>query len=261
MLELCHCTAEEALLKLPVDAAAIDVVNASLLTSLNGALIEAIATASSLDLSHTDLSSGTEDEVDAQAIVDELVLRRSELQRAKKDYSESHKEKDFAKIQEKKRDAKAREENSTAAINRLETRLAKLNTGFESVPWGLLSAAWQGQCPSHLSLKNCGLTAFALSKLRIVLADHVCELFLDGNDLEDRGAEEVTELLAEGSKLTRLAVRNCSFTDLGMGTLAAGVARSSSLEHLDARNNGLSTAGASQAFVAVQRFRPVTCLL
>ena len=34
--------------------------------SLNGALIEAIATASSLDLSHTDLSSGTEDEVDAQ---------------------------------------------------------------------------------------------------------------------------------------------------------------------------------------------------
>ena len=104
-----------------------------------------------------------------------------------------------------------------------------------SVPWGLLSAAWQTQCPSHLSLKNCGLTAFALSKLRIVLAPHVChgrtsaakdesaacvcqaivlvrilrrqgefcsgkpadklgievcELFLDGNDLEDRGAEE-----------------------------------------------------------------------
>ena len=39
--------------------------------------------------------------------MDELVLRRSELQRAKKDYSESHKEKDFAKIQEKKRDVRA----------------------------------------------------------------------------------------------------------------------------------------------------------
>merc|ERR1712072_970831 len=138
---------------------------------------------------------------------------------------------------------------------------AKLNTGFECVPWGRLAVAWQAQCPSYLSLKNCALTAFALGKLRVVLAPHVCELFLDGNDLEDRGAEEVTELLAEGSKLTRLAVRNCSFTDLGMGTLAAGVVRSSSLEHLDARNNGLSTAGASQAFVAVQRFRPVTCLL
>merc|ERR1712124_104028 len=94
---------------------------------------------------------GTEDEVEAQAVVDELVLRRGELQRAKKDYSEAHKEKDFPKIQEKKRDAKAREENSTAAINRLETRLAKLNTGFESVPWGLLSAAWQTQCPSYAS--------------------------------------------------------------------------------------------------------------
>merc|ERR1711939_890659 len=109
--------------------------------------------------------------------------------------------------------------------------------------------------------KNCALTAYAFSKLRIVLAPHVCELFLDGNDLEDRGAEEVTELLAESPQLKRLAVRNCGFTDLGMGTLAAGVARSACLEQLDARNNGLSTAGASQAFVAVQRFRPVTCLL
>jgi hypothetical protein len=261
MLELSHCTAEEALLKLPVNAATIDIVNASLLSSLNGALIDAIATASSLDLSHTDLSSGTADEVEAQAAVDELLLRRGELQRAKKDYSEAHKEKDFAKIQEKKKAAKQREDDSNAAIGRLETRLSKLSTGFESVPWGLLSEAWRIQCPSHLSLNNCALTAFALSKLRIVLAPHVCELFLDGNDLEDRGAEEVTELLAESSKLKRLAVRNCSFTDLGMGTLAAGVARSASLEHLDARNNGLSTAGASQAFVAVQRFRPVTCLL
>merc|ERR1719214_95363 len=128
MLELCHCTAEEALLKLPVDAAAIDVVNASLLTSLNGALIDALATASSLDLSHTDLSSGTGDEVEAQAIVDELVLRRGELQRAKKDYSEAHKEKDFPKIQEKKKSAKQREEDANAAIARLETRLAQLNT-------------------------------------------------------------------------------------------------------------------------------------
>merc|ERR1711937_644647 len=152
-----------------------------------------------------------------------------------------------------KRDAKAREENSTAAIGRLETRLAKLNSGFESVPWGMLAVAWRPQCPSHLSLKNCALTAFALSKLRIVLAPHVCELFLDGNDLEDRGAEEVTELLAESPKLTRLTVRNCGLTDLGMGTLAAGIVRSASLEHLDVRDNGLSTAGASQAFVAVQR--------
>jgi polyhydroxyalkanoate synthesis regulator phasin len=261
MLELCHCTAEEALLKLPINAAAIDVVNASLLSSLNGALIEAIATASTLDLSHTDLSSGTADEVEAQAAVDELVLRRGELQRAKKDYGEAHKEKDFPKIQEKKKVAKQREDDSNAAIARLETKLAKLNNGFESIPWGMLTTAWGTQCPSHLSLKNCALTAFALSKLRVVLAPHVCELFLDGNDLEDRGAEEVTELLAESSKLKRLAVRNCSFTDLGMGTLAAGVARSTALEHLDARNNGLATAGASQAFVAVQRFRPVTCLL
>merc|ERR1719456_1394303 len=138
MLELCHCTAEEALLKLPVDAATIDVVNASLLTSLNGALIDAIATASDLDLSHTDLSSGTGDEVEAQAIVDELVLRRGELQRAKKDYSEAHKQKDFPKIQEAKKSAKQREDDSTAAIGRLETRLAKLNSGFESVPWGML---------------------------------------------------------------------------------------------------------------------------
>jgi hypothetical protein len=261
MLELCHCTAEEALLKLPVDAATIDVVNASLLSSLNGPLIEALATASTLDLSHVDLSSGTNDEVEAQACVDELVLRRGELQRAKKDYSEAHKEKEFPKIQEKKKNAKGREDTATAAIGRLETRLAKLNTGFESIPWGMLSEAWRNQCPSHLTLKNCGLTAFALSKLRVVLAPHVCELYLDGNDLEDRGAEEVTELLSESSTLKRLAVRNCGFTDLGMGTLAAGVARSAVLEHLDARNNGLSTAGASQAFVAVQRFRPVTCLL
>merc|ERR1719301_454352 len=115
-LELCHCTAEEALLKLPVNVAAIDVVNASLLSSLNGALIEALAEASSLDLSHTDLSSGTGDEVEAQAVVDELVLRRGELQRAKKDYSEAHKEKDFAKIQEKKKGAKQREDDATAAI-------------------------------------------------------------------------------------------------------------------------------------------------
>ena len=35
--------------------------------------------------------------------MDELVLRRGEVQRAKKDYSEAHKEKDFAKIQEKKK--------------------------------------------------------------------------------------------------------------------------------------------------------------
>jgi hypothetical protein len=261
MLELCHCTAEEALQKLPVNAASIDIVNASLLSSLNGALIEALATASSLDFSHTDLSSGTGNEVEAQAVVDELVLRRGELERAKKDYSEAHKEKDFPKIQEKKRLSKDREDTASAAIARLESRLAKLNSGFESVPWGMLTVAWRPQCPSHLSLKNCAITAFALSKLRIVFAPHVCELFLDGNDLEDRGAEEVTELLAESSKLKRLAVRNCSFTDLGMGTLAAGVARSASLEHLDARNNGLSTAGASQAFVAVQRFRPVTCVL
>jgi hypothetical protein len=260
-LELSHCTAEEALLKLPVNALSIDVVNASLLSSLNGALMEALATASSLDLSHTDLSSGTEDEVEAQAVVDELVLRRGELQRAKKDYSEAHKEKDFPKIQEKKRNAKQREDDSNVAIGRLENRLAKLNTGFESVPWGMLTVTWQSQCPSHLSLKNCALTAFAFSKLRVVLAPHVVELFLDGNDLEDRGAEEVTELLSESPKLTRLTVRNCGFTDLGMGTLAAGIVRSAALEHLDARNNGLSTAGASQAFVAVQRFRPVNCLL
>jgi hypothetical protein len=244
-----------------VNAAAVDVVNASLLTSLNGALIEALATASNLDLSHTDLSSGTGDENEAQAVVDELVLRRGELQRAKYDYSQAHKEKDFQKIQEKKKNSKQREDDATAAIGRLEKRLAQLNTGFESVPWGMLSAAWRTQSPSHLSLKNCALTSFALSKLRIALAPHVCELFLDGNDLEDRGAEEVTELLAESPKLTRLAVRNCGFTDLGMGTLAAGIARSAALQHLDARNNGLSTAGASQAFVAVQRFRPVNCLL
>merc|ERR1719238_1003253 len=116
MIELSHCTAEEALVKLPINAARIDVVNASLLSSLNGALIEALATASNLDLSHTDLSSGTGNEVDAQAVVDELVLRRGELQRAKKDYSEAHKEKDFAKIQEKKKAAKQREEETTAAI-------------------------------------------------------------------------------------------------------------------------------------------------
>merc|ERR1719301_80762 len=131
-LELCHCTAEEALLKLPVNSATIDVVNASLLSSLNGALIDALATASNLDLSHTDLSSGSGDEVEAQAIVDELVLRRGELQRAKKDYSEAHKEKDFAKIQEKKKAAKQREEETTAAMNRLDTRLATLTNSFES---------------------------------------------------------------------------------------------------------------------------------
>merc|ERR1719456_1777616 len=132
MLELSHCTAEEALLKLPINHASIDNVNASLLSSLDGTLIEALATASNLDLSHTDLSSGTGDEVEAQAIVDELVLRRGELQRAKKDYSEAHKQKDFPKIQEAKKASKQREDESVA-IGRLESRLAKLNNGFESV--------------------------------------------------------------------------------------------------------------------------------
>merc|ERR1712224_753381 len=105
-----------------------------------------------------------------------------------------------------------------------------------------------GECPTRLALKTCGLTAYALAQMRAAVAPHVKTLVLDGNDLGDRGAEEVTELIAESACLEHIALRNCAFTDLGMGTLAAGVARSRALKTLDVRQNNLATGGAAEAF-------------
>jgi polyhydroxyalkanoate synthesis regulator phasin len=251
-------SAEKAREQLPAELGA---VNASLLSSIDAPFLQAVASASDLDLSFSDLSSGTSAEVEATAAVDELALRRSELEKAKFEYGEAHKEKDFAKIQEKKKAAKSKQEATTAAISTLEQKLAKLNAKMDSAPWSVLIGKWKTACPTRLSLKTCGLTAYALAQLRPVLAPHVKTLLLDGNDLGDRGAEEVTELLAECTCLEHLAVRNCSFSDLGMGTLAAGVARSKALQTLDVRQNALATGGAAEAFLAVQRFRAVKCLL
>jgi hypothetical protein len=261
-MELSHCTAADALKKLQATPPP-DAVNASLLASIDAALLAALAHASDLDLSHSDLSTGTGTEGDVQACIDKMALHRGDLARANTDYNNAHKEKEFAKIQEIKKSATERKEKNSAALAELEERVKKLKAQMDAAPWRLLQRAWEAACraPARLVLKNCGLSAFSLAELRAAVAPHVEELVLDGNDLGDRGAEEVAELLAVSPQLKRLAVRNCGFTDMGMGVLAAGLARSGSLQSLDARANGLSTSGAAAAFDAVQRFRPTECLL
>lgn len=240
-------------------------VNASLLESANADLIDRLATADDIDLSFTDLSSGTDAEREAQTICDRIARMEGEVIRAEKEYNTAHLEKEFEKIAQKKKNSKGRKEQALMEIDQMGTRMRQLNETMEHALWKRLQAAWEGagRGPKRVVFKNCGLSPFILLKLLPSLSIEATEVILDGNDLEDRGAEVCAELLRDAVELQTLSVRDCGFTDGGMGTLAAGIVSAPKIKTLDARDNGLSTRQSAQlAFGALEQFKPgVECLV
>lgn len=204
----------------------------------------------SLDLSHQDLSSGTDREQQIWQLRAETVILEKEKTVNEKKKKDSGSEKDFAVAASKKREAVAEIERCTRRLAEIADMMGVLEGQVKEMPWWLLCLRWEAcsvNTISRLDLSDCCLHATAIKQLASTLLEleqrgdgtKVTELTLDGNNLGDIGMAPLTELLRLTTHLEALRVRNVGITESGLSELVAGLVTNKSLLLLDVRSNGL----------------------
>lgn len=203
-----------------------------------------------LDLSHQDLSSGTDSEermykMRAERVVLEAVKKKEEQKKM-----DSSKEKDFAVAASKKREAQAEIDRCTVRLAEIAEQLGILEEHMKEMPWWLLCMRWEAVSMNNivrLDLCDCCLHGTAIKQLVSTLLEiehrgegaKVTQLLLDGNNLSDSGMAPLTEYLRLTSHLEALHVRNVGISEQGLSELIAGLVKNKSLLLLDVRSNGL----------------------
>lgn len=203
-----------------------------------------------LDLSHQDLSSGTESEDRIFKLRAEKVILESTKKKEEQKKLDSSKEKDFAVAASKKRDAVAEIERCTTRLAEIAEQMGILEEHMKQMPWWVLCMRWEAvsmNTITHLDLSDCCLHSTAVKQLVGTLLEleqrgdgaKVTQLKLDGNNLGDLGMAPLTELLRLTKDLEALHVRNVGITDQGLSELIAGLVKNKTLLLLDIRSNGL----------------------
>lgn len=203
-----------------------------------------------LDLSHQDLSSGTEREDKIFKLRGEKVILESTKKKEEQKKFDSSKEKDFAVAAAKKREATAEIERCTTRLAEIAEEMGILEGHMKEMPWWVLCMRWEAvsmNTITHLDLSDCCLHSTSVKQLVGTLLDleqrgdgaKVTQLKLDGNNLGDIGMAPLTEFLRLTKHLEALHVRNVGITDQGLSELIAGLVKNKTLLLLDIRSNGL----------------------
>lgn len=203
-----------------------------------------------LDLSHQDLSSGTDRELRIFQLRGEKVILDDTKTKEEQKKRDSSKEKDFAVAASKKRDAQAEIDRCTTRLAEIAEEMGILEGHMKEMPWWFLCMRWEAVSMNtikHLDLSDCCLHSTSVKQLVGTILDlehrgdgaKVTQLKLDGNNLGDIGMAPLTEFLRLTSHLEALHVRNVGITEQGLSELVAGLVKNQTLLLLDVRSNGL----------------------
>lgn len=211
-----------------------------------------------LNFSHNDLSSGTDQEKRIFELRNERTVLEAEKTFHEKKKTDSAKEKDFAVAASKKREAIAGIEACTGRIAEIDEEMGTLEEHLRWMPWYVFISRWESRMTNtimHLDLRDCCLHSTAVKDLTNTLltleqrtiGERVRRLSLDGNDLGDIGMAPLTSYLRLTDSLEALHLRNVGITDRGLSELVAGLVKNKSLRLLDLRSNGLCEIEIGQA--------------
>mmetsp|Transcript_51537 Transcript_51537/g.110450 ORF Transcript_51537/g.110450 Transcript_51537/m.110450 type:complete len:276 (-) Transcript_51537:99-926(-) len=215
-----------------------------------------------LDLSHNDLAAGCEEEL--YQLQQEKAAYQREVELAEKEYTEARKDRDFSVMKQKQNKADAKKIAAEKKVEEITGREMELEGQCSDAGWSVLLTRWE-QVPSNivqtLRLSNAGLTAVALTALRQSVltmegrpGENLHTLVLDGNDFGDHGAQVLGGLLRQSKHLQHVSARNTGLTEVGVGALVAGLLGNTTLQTLDIRSNGKCTTAARFAVDSAKHF-------
>merc|ERR1712070_21080 len=150
---------------------------------------------------------------------------------AKAQIGEAHKKRDFPEIAKAKREGEEKKAEAEKGLAETSARADKLSKSVERCLFYQYCALWQEQTNCQLRtlvLNNCGLSSVHITRLRGVLlqqedkSGQLESLSLDGNELCDRGADELATLVTKSKTLQTLSASNIMVTPVGFGSIVAG---------------------------------------